>query len=247
MLKAVQNASHDVLNFYKYPSDMPLAGDFDIPVIKGIKLKHPERYQLVAFDECHLIPTEQRKKYIVHFFIYDYKFERVWTFLNKNTEYLRQFAAVIGPDFSQYVDMPRAMCIWNAWRTNFVTWWWQNEGLNVIPNGMWSDTKSFEYCFDAMPHNSCICISSKGCVIEDRRHTRLPQSDLVATSSRFKAGLEALVENIHPTQILWLGTEPEWVNKMCEDNNIEIIRMKHRKLYQERLDKRNKSKTQQGQ
>lgn len=233
MLKAVLDGSCDFLNFYKYPADMLLAGKYDIPVIKGIKLKHPEKYQLVAFDEVHLIPKNQRKKYIVHFFIYDYKFERIWTFLKKNTEYLRQFGAVIGPDFSQYIDMPRAMCIWNAWRTNFVSWWWQNEGLHVIPNGYWSDAESFEYCFDAMPQNSCICISSKGCVLEDRKHTKT--EDSIETSSRFKSGLETMVERLHPIQILWVGTKPAWVDDLVGYYNIELIQIRHRKLYEERL------------
>lgn len=235
MMKAVLNGSCDTLNFYKYPVDMPTAGEYGIPVIKGIKIKHPEKYQLIAFDECHLIPKAERKRYIVHFFIYDYKFERVWTYLKKNTEYLRQFAAVIAPDFSQYIDMPKAMRIWNAWRCNFVAWWWQNNGLKVIADAHWSDEESFSYVWDELPTGSCITISSKGCVAEDRKGTK--SDTTIATSSRFKTGVEAMVEKLHPSQILWLGTMPEWVKDLTEYYNIEVIHMKQRKLYQERLDK----------
>lgn len=91
MLQAVKNSTCDFLNFYKYPADMPVAGKYDIPVVKGIRIKHPEKLKVIAFDECHLIPKKERKQYIVHFYIYDYKFERVWTYINKNTEYLKQF------------------------------------------------------------------------------------------------------------------------------------------------------------
>lgn len=70
MLKVVLDGTCDTLNFYKYPVDMPLAGEYGIPVIRAIRIKHPEKYQLVAFDECHLIPQGQRKRYIVHFYIY---------------------------------------------------------------------------------------------------------------------------------------------------------------------------------
>lgn len=237
MLKAVQNATHDFLNFYKYPADMPIAGRYDIPVIKGIKIKPDAKLKTVAFDEAHLIPTEQRKNYIIHFYIYDYKFERVWSFLNKNIAFLKQFKAVIAPDFSQYVDMPRAMCIWNAWRCNFMAWWWQNEGIKVIPNGHWSDNQSFTYSWDGMPKNSCIAICSKGCIVEDRRHSK-QDTDIVATGSRFKQGIQAMVDNLHPAQIFWMGVKPEWLEDFARANNIEVITPTERKLYQERLDRR---------
>lgn len=239
MLKASVNGQFDFLNFYKYPEDMPVAGEYDIPVVKGIRIKHPEKYQLIRFDESHLIPFEERKKYIVHFFIHDYKFERIWTYINKYTEYLQQFAAVIQPDFSLYTDMPRAMQIWNAYRANFVSWWWQNEGIKVIPNGYWTDEKSFNFCFDSMPENSCICISSKGSYLEDKRDTRL--NSLVPVNSGFKRGLEALIDRLHPSQLLWIGIKPPWLNQL-ENQDIEIITISERNLYAERLKKRKQVK-----
>ena len=233
MLKAVQNATHDLLNFYKYPEDMPVVGEYDLPVVKGIRIKHPERVKVVAFSEAHLIPRAQRKQYIVHFFIYDYKFERVWTYINKNTEYLKQFKGVISPDFSQYVDMPRAMQIWNLWRVNFMSYWWQSHGIPVIYDACWSDEKSLEYSFEGAPKNSCICISSKGCVLEDRRNTK--SDTMVSVNSRFKAGVEAVVDTLHPCQILWLGVVPEWLNDLVEYYNIELIIPQHKNFYKERL------------
>lgn len=235
MLKSVQNSEHDFLNFYKYPSDMPLSGEYDMPVVKGIKIKNTKNLKIIAFDECHLIPQAERKEYIVHFYIYDYKFERVWTYIYKHTKFLKQFKAVISPDFSQYTDMPRAMQIWNLWRNNFMAYWWQYHGINVIYNACWSDQESFEYTWDGAPRNSCICISSKGCVLEDRRNTRT--DEMIATSSRFKAGLEDCIDNLHPIQILWLGTQPDWLKDLVEYYNIELIIPQHRKIYQERLDK----------
>ena len=235
MLQAVKNSTCDFLNFYKYPADMPVAGKYEIPVVKGIRIKHPEKLKVIAFDECHLIPQKERKQYIVHFYIYDYKFERVWSYINKNTEYLKQFKGCIAPDFSQYVDMPRAMQIWNLWRCNFMAYWWQSHGIPVIYNACWSDKKSLKYTFDGAPRNSCICVSSKGCILEDRRHTKT--DTLVATDSRFRAGFLAAVNKLTPTQVVWLGTKPEWLESVSEEYGFEVITPLHRKLYQERLDK----------
>lgn len=233
MLKQVLNGKFDALNFYKYPIDMPISGEYDLPVVKGIRIKHPEKIKLVSFDESHLIPPEERKQYTVHFFIYDYKFERVWTYIYKYTKYLLQFKAVISPDFSQYVDMPRAMQIWNLWRCNFMAYWWQSHGIPVIYNACWSDSESFNYTWDGAPRSSCICISSKGCVWEDRKNTKT--DTMVATSSRFKAGLESCVDNLHPKQIVWIGIQPDWLKDLVEYYNIELIVPQHTKLYKERL------------
>ena len=236
MMKAVLDGTCDTLNFYKYPEDMPLAGKYDIPVLRPIRIKHPERYQLIAFDECHLIPPKDRKKYIVHFFIYDYKFERVWTYVKKYTEYLRQFAAVIAPDFSQYRDMPRAMQIWNAYRCAFVAWWWQDAGLKVITDSHWSDYESYDYCFDGMPKGGCITVSSKGVYVEDRRIHRQQRDDAsIATESYFKSGLIAMLEKLQPSQVLWIGAKPEWLEDTIEEYGFELIDIKIRKLYAERL------------
>lgn len=236
MLKAVKNYTHDCLNFYKYPEDMPVSGEYEIPVVKGIRLKKTKGLKVIAFDECHLIPPKERKQYIVHFYIYDYKFERVWTYINKNTEFLKQFKAVISPDFSQYIDMPRAMQIWNLWRCNFMAYWWQSHGIPVIYNACWSDSLSFLYTWDGAPKNGCICVSSKGCVLEDKRNTK--DDTLIQTSSRFKAGFVDMLDNLSPTQVMWLGTKPAWLESIVEEYGFELITPEHRKLYQERLDRR---------
>lgn len=238
MLKSILDRTYDVHNFYKYPSDMPISGRYDMPVVKGIIIKHPERgLKTVAFDECHLIPKNQRKNYIVHFFIYDYKFERIWTYINKYTDYLKQFKGVISPDFSQYIDMPRAMQIWNLYRCNFMAYWWQSHGIPVIYNACWSDKKSLKYTWDGAPRNSCICVTSKGCYFEDKRHTKL--DTIVQQNSRFKTGFESAIENLHPKQVLWMGTKPTWLEEYLEENGVELITANEYRNYQERLDARN--------
>ncbi len=48
----------------------------------------------------------------VHFYLDDYQFERVWNAPERYVEKLRKFSCVLTPDFSLYLDMPRAMKIW---------------------------------------------------------------------------------------------------------------------------------------
>lgn len=98
----------------------------------------------------------------IHFYVDDYQFARLW---NKPDDYIRllkRFDAVCTPDFSQYTDMPAAMRIYNHYRKHWLGAYWQMHGIHVIPTICWSDTKSYDWCFDGEPTNSVISISSVG-------------------------------------------------------------------------------------
>ena len=79
----------------------------------------------------------------VNFFLDDYQFERVWVNPNRYTEYLSAYGAVLSPDFSLYIDFPRAVQIYNHYRKHWLGAYWQEHGLNVIPTISWSDRISF--------------------------------------------------------------------------------------------------------
>ena len=104
-----------------------------------------------------------------------------------------QYKAIIQPDFSQYIGMPKAMLIWQHYRRMWVAAYYQQKGLTVIPAPCWSDEDSFEYCFDGMPKNSCLCISSVGCM----------QNPTVR--NRFMLGLEETIKRLSPAQIILYG------------------------------------------
>ena len=95
----------------------------------------------------------------VHFYIDDYMFERIWHSIEKYIPILKRFSCVIGPDFSQYCDMPKPMRIWNCFRNRVVSTVMQKAGVNLIPNVTWSLPDSYEYSFDGMPTNSVIAIN----------------------------------------------------------------------------------------
>lgn len=95
----------------------------------------------------------------VHFYIDDYQFERIWTNIHRYIPILKRFSCVIGPDFSQFRDMPYPMRIWNSFRNRVVSTELQNNGVNLIPNVTWSLPDSYDYSFDGMPNNSVIAIN----------------------------------------------------------------------------------------
>ena len=155
----------DFLNFLRTPEEMEFTGKFDIPKLKGIKIKDAEKFkpELVEFHLANRVKQSERKDKFVHFFLDDYLFERTWSRPEENSKFLSSFKGVLSPDFSQYTNMPEALCIYNHYRKMWVSAYWQLQGLRVIPVAGWGDKASFEYCFDGMPKNSLIAVSSVGC------------------------------------------------------------------------------------
>ena len=141
---------------------MDCVGKFDIPIVKAPNVELKDELDLVRFDFSRKLKEEERKGKGLHFFIDDYKFIAVWKAPEKYVDFLKSFDFVIAPDFSVYIDFPFALQVLAHYRRQWLTAYWQNKGVNVIPDVSWSDERSFEYCFDGIPKNSIVAVSSAG-------------------------------------------------------------------------------------
>ena len=98
----------------------------------------------------------------VHFYITDQQFERVWNFPDRYGVALSEFGAVVGTDFSVYTDFPPAMAIYNTYRNRWLTRYWQDNGVYVIPNVRFGTKDTWNWCFDGLPQDSVVAISNVG-------------------------------------------------------------------------------------
>ena len=156
--------------------------------------------------QAYKVPSAERKKTNIHFFLGDYLFERTWSKLIQTAEFLEQYKLVLSPDFSLYTDMPKALQLFNHYKKMYISKFWQDMGIKVVPVACWSDELSFEFCFEGMPKNSLIAISSVGVMKnKENRHA-------------FELGYAKMIEMLEPKQILWYGKEHE-----CIDNSIPHI------------------------
>lgn len=212
----------DFNNFLLTPDDMTFAGELDSPVIKGIVMKDLKAPLMREFHTISKLSAKERAITTVHFFTADFLFERVWYHPRQNLELLKQFNAVLTPDFSQYTDMPRAMAIWNHYRKMWLGAWWQSQGLRVIPTVTWSDEASFEYCFDGMPKNSLVAVSSVGC------------EKSVEARENFRKGYEKMLEVLSPKQIIFYGNKPSWLE---ESDSIVFVAPAYKQRFQTEDDK----------
>lgn len=133
-----------------------------------------------------------------HFFIDDYRFERVWERPESYLKILKRYAGVIAPDFSTYTDMPKPMQIWNAYRSRALAYFWQQNGIEVIPNIMFSDESSYDWIFEGLPKHSVLCTSSVG-IFRNRQYREA-----------FITGMEEAVRRLEPSALVMYGNEVEF-------------------------------------
>lgn len=176
-------------------------GQYGIPEIKPTRF---DRAEFIGFN-CAKRTTNPEKK-AVHFFLDDYQFNRVWVDPDRYIEMLSKFHCVLTPDFSLYMDFPKALQIYNHYRKHWLGAYWQMHGINVIPTICWSDRESFKWCFDGEPTHSVVAISSVGTQNSKEK------------KQRFLDGYFEMVERLQPVQIIFYGKVPE----ECKGNIVHI-------------------------
>ena len=178
----------------------PTVGEYDIPALQPVSLD--KRLEWIAFHQALKLPSEERNRYGVHFFLDDYLFERVWHDPPRYALFLRDFAAVMTPDFSLFTDWAKAVQVYNHWRKHQLGAYWQNVGVRVIPSICWSDADSFAWCFDGEPQGGTVAVSSVG-----------TQKNPIA-KKLFLSGYQAMMERLQPSKIIFFGEVPQG----CEGN-----------------------------
>lgn len=150
------------------------------------------------------------ENYIAHFYYDDVKFMQAWRNPDKYVGRLRRFKAVVAPDFSSYTDFPIVLQILGAYRRQWVGAYWQSYGLDVIPDVQWGNEETYNWCFEGIPKNATVAISSLG-VKTDKEFNGID-------NNLFKKGFDEMMNRLSPTTILWYGDKIDG----CEGNIIHI-------------------------
>lgn len=165
---------------------------YGIPEIKGTNYIPDD---LIGFNYAKSSKDTEK---CVHFYIDDYQFERVWNRPEKYIEVLEKFDCVLTPDFSLYLDMPLAMKIWNTYRSRLMGSVWQNAGLLVIPTVSWAEPETYKFCFDGLPENSVLSVSTVG-VKQSKTAMQI-----------WRDGMDELIKRKNPSALLVYGGELEY-------------------------------------
>lgn len=147
---------------------------------------------------CDYKEVENHKDYIAHFYYDDYKFIQAYKKPDKYIDKLKQFKAVVSPDFSVYTDFPRALQILACYRRQWCGAYWNYLGIDVIPDVVWGDEESYDYCFDGIPKKSTVAVSTVGIMNDDMWNGNL--------EDRFERGYNEMLKRLEPTTILLYGS-----------------------------------------
>ena len=114
-------------------NQFPGKGKWKIPVIPKFQPKDGDFNDLllIGFDKTNLEDQNHLDR-MVHFFLYDYRFERVWKNPEADIEKLSRYRAVLSPDFSMYLEMAPVMQMYNVFRNRWCGAYWASKGIRVI-------------------------------------------------------------------------------------------------------------------
>ena len=177
-------------------------GKYDIP---RLDLESYEgEHEFISFNYART--AKNRKGKVCHFFIDDYQFQRLWTNIDAYIPMLQEFDYVLTPDFSLYLDYPKAVQIYNHYRKHWIGVYMQMLGIKVIPTIAWSDKESFDWCFDGEPVGGTVAVSSVGCM-KNKDSKKL-----------FVAGYKEMINRLHPETIIFYGGIPD----ECKGNIVRV-------------------------
>lgn len=175
-------------------------GYYQMPKLQPIDYV-PE--DLIGFN--YMLTSKEFNKGI-HFYVDDYQFERIWNEPDTYIEKLAEFNCTLTPDFSLYREMPIAMKIWNVYRSRLIGQMCQRKGMLVIPTVSWSEKTTFDFCFDGLPKESTLSISTVG----------VKQNG--EAFDIWKDGVDEMIKRLSPKRLLVYGGQVDY-----DYGDIEVI------------------------
>lgn len=129
---------------------------YEFPIIRKQNIDI-DKIKLLSYTDTKKEDKENKDK-TIHFFTYDWKFEKVYNQADEEFEKLKQYYALLSPDFSMFTNMPLALQIESVFKNRWCGAYWQSKGLKVIPTISWGDERSFEFCFEGIEEGSIVAV-----------------------------------------------------------------------------------------
>ena len=179
----------------------PTRGPYEIPALKGTD------FWPTMLAAWHL--PKQRDKAAdeggaLHFYLDDYRFERVWRHPDKTFARVQWVGAALTPDFSIYEGTPLPVQMWQIYRQRWMGAFWQFNGIEVIPAVRWAEPPTWDFVFEGLPEGGTYSIGELG------PGSRRPQA-----MANAMAGFKVFLDRVKPCRLAVYGKLPEeshWLN-----------------------------------
>ncbi len=165
-------------------------GKWNIPIIQKNELDLVG-VNLISYTDIKTNDIDENKQKGVHFYIDDYRMQGLYYNPSKSFYRLSQYNFLISPDYSLYRDMPKALQLFNVFKSRWCGAYWQSQGMTVIPNVSWGDASTFDYCFDGIMEGSVVAVGTIGC-----KRSKLS----------FMRGYNEMLKRIKPSAIICFGS-----------------------------------------
>lgn len=184
------NKSSDVFKSYLFEG-VGYSGEFQIPILHSSRLL-PNK--LIPFSKA--LSTKDFAQW-VHFYEDDKNFICVWNQPKKYLLLLKKFYGLISPDFSVQRNMPLFMKLDSTAKGRVLGHWWQQNGIEVIPNVRFNGDSTYNFVFEGLDKNSNLAVGSLGCIKnkEERKY--------------FIEGLRELIKRLRPKNLIVYGAVPK--------------------------------------
>ncbi len=181
------------------------AGRYEFPVIEKVNLV-PNN--LVSFERVN---TEKNFDSWVHFFIDDWKFQKLFRRPYRYLPILKKFDGVIAPDNSILWNAPYYKQIESIGNSRMMGSWLQRAGLNVVPCVRWGKKETYDFAFDGLQLGGTVAVGTHGAV-------RSTETRLI-----FTEGVPELLRRVQPKTIIVYGSFKESMFEVALENDIDIV------------------------
>ena len=204
-----------------FAGDIPMVGKYHFPQLAKVNylLEEP------VYPFNYLKSTVKKGCYWYHCFTAERNFHRLYNSFSEYVELLRKAKGLISADFSLFRDYPEEILIAKCRANRLVYYALQQVGIPMIPTAGFAGESSWEWCFDGLPLNSTVAVTTN-CLGRDREAHRL-----------FVGGVNTMIKKIRSSAIVVCGKVPSWLAKRHLD--ISII---HIQSYSEMWHERKKAK-----
>ena len=154
---------------------------------------------VVPFDKISSACDEEFSAHsCVIFNLADRRIDRFWNNPERFISRLKKFGSVATPDFSLLLDMERPFVEYNVLRALKIGHWMQDNGMHVLPSLLWAYPDTYDVCFEAIPRNGIVIVSSVGSM---RRQ---------CSRRYFMMGMKSMLERVSPSGVILYGPMPQF-------------------------------------
>jgi hypothetical protein len=185
--------------------EVELVGPEKIPAMPPVS-EMPQLKSLIAFDQVSSDSSLHNSAAM--FFRNDDKLERVWRNPKAQIAKLGRAKAVIAPDFSVYIDMPRHQRIASVSQSRAVGSLFAVHGLTAIPSIRWATPDDYDFCFLGVSNASVVAISTLGAI-------RTQEEKFY-----FRDGLKTMIQVLEPSHVIVHGRMPHRIFEPLQGRTI---------------------------